>query len=124
AYVDARATLQDAARTATSVYDNTTAADAWTSLADAEGVGLRDLAAGEQAAAWAQSLLGERPPPRALAALLEVRSKIAVLRGNAKAAEQMLRQVLSLQEGLYGMDDRMLADTLDQLGVALSQQER
>ena len=124
AYVDARATLQDAARTATSVYDNTTAADAWTSLADAEGVGLRDLAAGEQAAAWAQSLLGERPPPRALAALLEVRSKIAVLRGNAKAAEQMLRQVLSLQEGLYGKDDRMLADTLDQLGVALSQQER
>ena len=123
AYADARTTLQDAARTATSVYDNGTAAEAWTSLADAEGVGLRDLAAGEQATTWAQSLLGDRPQPLALAHLLEVRSKLAVLRGKAHDAEQMLRQVLAIQEAAYGKDDRMVADTLDELGVAVAEQD-
>jgi tetratricopeptide (TPR) repeat protein len=124
AYADARATLQEAARVATSVFDNRTAAEAWTSLANVEGVGLRDLAAGDQALTWAESLLGPSPPQLPLARMLEIRSKLAVLHGRPRDAEAMLRRVLAIREDAYGKDDRMVAETLDQLGVAISEQDR
>jgi tetratricopeptide (TPR) repeat protein len=119
-YPAARLTLQEAARVATSVFDNHTAAEAWTSLVEVEGVGLRDFTAADQDSAWAQSLLGDVPDTR----LMTTRSKLAVLRGKPKDAEDLLRKVLAIQEAQYGNDDRMVADTLDQLGVAISQQDR